>query len=291
MSYSILGQNLHETADLAKKYFAKEYGARNFECEEAIDEDLPLKPTWQATLKAGYRLCIDVRETPFSKTLYEFVAQCASRGMPIRLWVAVPETAAVPSFNSELKQAHEHGVGVVQISDGGVAHVFHRPVPLSLYALNKTDLSAVPKSKRDDVKSAEETFLDGSPDLACHAICQALEQLTREFAEFTYEQGWWKLSGKKRPTKNTFQTGNWATVLELMEEGLDIKKVRAKCAAFSKQEIVKVRAHTGWRNSVSHKPKNAKQLKERDARLRTMFETTRDLLIEWYAIAKSFRLV
>lgn len=292
MSYSILGQNLHETADRAKQYFSQHYGATNFACEQALDNDLPLKPTWLATLKAGYRLCIEVRETPFSNSLYEFVTKCATRGMPVRLWVAVPRSAAAPTFNTELKQARDAGVGVVQIAEDGVAHEFHRPVPLSLFALKKTDLKKVPKGQREDVKTAESTFLDGTPDQGCQAICQKLEELTRQFAEYTHGQGWWRQPAGTKPLQpKFFQTGAWAKVLELMEERLEAKRIQSKCNTFTKQIIVRARGHTDWRNEVSHKPVNFRQLKIRDAKLRTMFEVTRDLLIEWYGIARPFRLV
>ncbi len=292
MSYEILGQNLHETADRAKQYFSHQYGAKNFLCEQALESNLPLKPTWQASLKAGYLLCIEVRETPFSPSLYAFVNICATHGMPVRLWVAVPKGAAPPTFNAELRQARDMGVGVVEIADDGEAHEFHRPVPLSLFALKKTNLSSVPKGQREDVKAAESTFLDGSPDQGCQAICQALEDLTRRFAEHSHDQGWWRYpKGAKPLTSKFFQKDGWAMVLELMEARLDVKKVQSKCKVFTKQSIVKARGHTEWRNAVSHKPKNLKQLMMRDAQLRTMFEATRDLLIEWYYIAKPFRLV
>ena len=42
MSYSFLGQNLHETADRAKTHFAETYGAKKFKCEIEIDPQLPL---------------------------------------------------------------------------------------------------------------------------------------------------------------------------------------------------------------------------------------------------------
>src|SRR5579864_2329023 len=105
MSYSFLGQNLHETADRAKKHFADTYGAKKFKCEVEIDPHLPLKPTWQATLSGGYILCIEVRETPFSPSLYEFVTRCSQQGRAIRLWVAVPQGQAAPTFGAELRQA------------------------------------------------------------------------------------------------------------------------------------------------------------------------------------------
>ena len=71
MTYLLLGHTLHETADRAKKYFAREYGATHFLCEQVVEADLPLRPTWQATMQAGDRLCVEVRESPFSQTLYE----------------------------------------------------------------------------------------------------------------------------------------------------------------------------------------------------------------------------
>jgi hypothetical protein len=226
MTYQILGLDLHDTADRAKQYFAKEYGAKGFVCEEAIESDVPLKPTWQAKLNAGYLLCVEVRETPFSSTLHQFVAVCATKGLPVRLWVAVPQWAESSSFASDLKQARDVGIGVIQIRDDD-SHEFHRPVSLSLFALKKTDLKAVPSARREEIKSAESTFRDGSPDQGCQAICQALELITKNFAEYTYKQGWWKqpkqvkASGAKQPN---FQ-GPWANVLECLEERIDAPKV------------------------------------------------------------------
>ena len=291
MSYAILGQSLHEIADRAKAYFATEYGATNFKCEHAPVDDLPLKPTWQASLAAGYSLFIEVRESPFSNSLYEFVTRCAAEALPIRLWVVVPPTAAVPSFNAELKQARDVGVGVVQIAEDGKAHEFHRPVPLSLFALKKTDLKTIPKARREEIKTAESTFLDGSPGQGCQSICQELEQLTREFASYTYDQGLWKQKQGAAPLKKKyFDTSPWADVLQSLEERLDIARVKAKSKTFTKQAIVRARSHTDWRNAVSHKPSTFKDRKQRDAKLRTMFEVTRDVLVEWYEIAKPFKL-
>jgi hypothetical protein len=292
MTYALLGQNLWDIADRAKAYFAAQHGARNFKSERPLEGDLPLKPTWQATVDPGYLLCIDVRESPFSSTLYEFVNKCASLGLPIRLWVAVPKDSSGTNFAAELRQAREAGVGVIQFSDDGAEHVFHRPIAPSLFGLKKTDLATVPKRRRDSVKTAESTFLDGSPAQGCQEICQELEQLTREFAEYTHSQGWWKQPAKPRPWNSTFfRTKPWANVLEDMEHHLEIGKVRHKSPGMTKQSIVRARGHTDWRNEVSHRPKTFRETKDRDARLRTMFESTRDILVEWYGIAKPFKLV
>ena len=294
MTYTLLGQNLYDVANCAKRYFISEQGAKKFKCEQAIELDpsLPLKPTWQAALGSGYYLCVEVRESPFSPSLYEFVTQCAARGLPILLWVALPAGAAGPSFATELRAARDGGIGVVQFDASGAAHYFHRPVSLSLFGLKQTDIRLVPKGQREDVKNAEATFRDGSPPEGCQAICQALEQITRQFAEFTYQQGHWRHpAGSVALKQKFFQTDSWAKLLETMETRLDIAKVKSRAATFSKQNIVKVRGYTDWRNIVSHKPKSFKELRERDAKLRTMFEATRDMLLEWYVIAKAIKLI
>ncbi len=292
MSYSFLGQNLHETADRARKYFANTYGATHFKCEVAIDAQLPLKPTWQATLSGGYILCIEVRESPFSQSLYEFVTLCAQQGKPVRLWVAVPQGMAAPTFNGELKQAREVGVGVAQIADDGTAHEFHKPVPLSLFALRKTELKQVPKVRREVLKTAEDTFLAGAPDQGCQAICQDLEAITRAFAEHTHQASWWRTpTNAKALTTKFFRKDSWATMLEVLDERIDVKQVKAKSSTFGRPLVAGARQYTNWRNTVSHKPKTLAELQRRDARLRTMFEATRDLLIEWYDVAKPLKLL
>lgn len=290
MSYTMLGQNLHETAGRAKKYFATTYGATHFLCEQAIDKDLPLRPTWQATMGVGYRLCIDVRESPFSNTLYEFVMKCAQLGMPVRLWVVVPDGNVAPTFSTELKQARELGVGVVQIAGNGTPNEFHKPVALSLFGLKRTDLKAIPKVRRELLKNAEDLFLGGSPDKGCQEVCQCLEAVTRQFAERTYNDGLWRMPAGKTFAPRFFRRDSWANMLQGLDSQIDERATRAKCPKFKKAKVAGARLYTDWRNSVSHRPKTLKELQERDAKLRTMFEATRDLLTEWYEIVKPLKL-
>lgn len=288
MTYTILGQDLHEVADRARKHFANTYGATKFVCEEDLQADLPLRPTWQADLKNKYRLCIDVRASPFSSSLYAFVAQCVQRGAPVKLWVAVPHGGA--SATAELKDARDAGVGVVEFRDDGSVYELHKPVPLSLYALKKTDLGAVPKYKREEIKGAEDTFLAGDPVSGCQSMCQELEWVTRKFGEYSYNSGWWKQANPPRKLPiSFFRTKAWATMLAALEERIDEPTARKKCAQFEIQAVVRARGHTDLRNSVSHKPKNSRELQRRDARLRTMYESTRDLVIDWHTIVKPLR--
>jgi len=292
MTYALLGQDLHEVADASKKWFASQYGATGFVCEQEVMPDLPLKPTWQARMKTGYTLCLNVQPTPFSPTLHEFVNKCAARGLPIKLWVAVGSPQTKDTFGSDLKQARNLGIGVLQIIPGVDPHEFHRAVPLSLFALGKTAPAKVPAARREAIKNAEDTFLDGAPDQGCQAICQELELLTRQFAQLTYASGWWRTPANSKALRaRFFTTDSWSTMLETMEARLDVKKVAGKSPQFTKQAVVRARSFTDWRNSVSHKPKTVSELRTRDARLRTMFEATRDLLIDWYVIAKPLGLL
>lgn len=292
MTYSFLAEPLRETAERAKAYFKQSYGATKFICETEIEPELPLKPTWQASMQDGYRLCIDVHEALGSLTIHEFVAKCAAKGVPIKLWIALPGTPTGPGFTRELRSAKDMGVGVVQFpEDGGAPYELHKPVPLSLFALRQTNLQEVEAKRRETVKKAEDSFLDGSPEDGCRLICEELEAVTRRFAEHSYAKKWWKPSAGGKPLKpKFFTTDSWANMLQSLDERLLEQKAKSKCSTFSKELVVGARQYTKWRNSLSHKPKTLKERAKRDAKLRTMYEATRDLLLEWYRVARTLKL-
>lgn len=291
MSYSLLGQDLHETAEHARNFFAQNYSATGFKCEQAVLTDLPLRPTWQARLKSGYSLCVNVQPSPFTPTVYEFVARCAQKNLAIKFWVAVAAGASKESFSNELKRAREVGIGVLEINADGSVQEFHSPVALSLFALQRTDLSKVPKALREEIKTAETSFLDGMPTQGCQTICQELEAVTRRFGEYAFDKGWWKVAtGTKPPKLKFFRTDAWAKLLEEMETKIDYNTLRPKCPAFTRQLIVNTRAFTDWRNTVSHKPRSAAELQRRDLKLRSMFEMTTSLLLDWHRVTKPLKL-
>ena len=292
MAYGLLGQDLHVAADKARRWFAHRYGATGFKCEAPVKLDLPLRPTWQANLRTGYLLCVNVQSTPFSPTLHEFVNGCAQQRLPIKLWVAIGEGGPKDSFGADLKQARNLGVGVVHIYDNGDPHEYHRPVPLSLFALARTEFRRVPAPVRETIKNAEDTFLDGHPGEGCQSICQELENISRSFAHETYKRGWWKSPpGANAPPARFFTRDSWAGMLKDFDDRANVAQISKKCPSFTKQLIAGTRAYTDWRNSVSHKPKTVAQRKVRDARLRTMFEATRDLVLDWFQAAKPLGLL
>ena len=294
MMYPLLPPGLHQTADRAKSYFAK-YGATGFVCEMGVkfgSSDLPLKPTWQSSLKDGCRLCIEVQDSPIvSLTIQAFVAKCANSGAPVRLWIAVPDIPSGPEFTKQLKEARDFGIGVIQILEEGDPHVFNKPVALSLFAMRKTDPNSIEKSRRETIKNAQDDFLGGNPQDGCRKICEELESITRRFAHRSYGKRWWKaVAGEAQLKEKYFANDPWAKVLETLDARIIESKVRKKSSDFNRGLIVGARSHTNWRNSLSHKPKTMKDLAKRDGQLRTMFEVTRDLLLDWFKVAKALKL-
>lgn len=290
MTYTILGQDLHETADHAKRYFSTHHAASRFVCEQAVDPGLPLRPTWNAQLKNKYVLCVEVRDSPYSESLHQFVNLAVSRGLPIKLWVAVPQRPASATFSADLKTAKTTGVGVVSFSESGEAVELLGAVPLSLAALRRTDPTKIPRPIREEVMSAEKVFLNGNPGLGCQGICQLLEAGTRRFARKSYDSGWWKKKGGKSHDLKFFEKDPWANVLRELEANLDVAAARKVCSKFDLHVVVRTRGFTDLRNTVSHKPSTAKQLLARDQRLRTMFESTRDILAEVCAMVAPIKL-
>jgi hypothetical protein len=141
------------------------------------------------------------------------------------------------------------------------------------------------KSQWEAVSRAERLFLGGNPEGACQELGKQLEDITRKFAEYSFKLNWWNASAKA-PTFS----GNWAPLLERLELEIVQKLVQSKCPTFKKQRITAARSHTDHRNVVSHPPRNAKERRDRDERLRTMFESMRDVLVDWCEIARVLRL-
>jgi hypothetical protein len=67
-------------------------------------------------------------------------------------------------------------------------------------------------------------------------------------------------------------------------------KVKKKCGMFRRLLVAGARNHTEWRNSISHKVKSVREREERDKKLRTMFEATSDLLVEWLKTVQPLKL-
>lgn len=290
MSFKLLAPHLHSTAVAAKKYFTKELGAKQFHDETIVDKDLPLTPTLTAHLSNGYFLCVEVNEKAYSNTLDTFVVECSMRCFPVKLYVVLPSAKGDLDFAANLRKAKDRGVGVVEISDEGES-VFAEAVSLSIFGLRKNQLNEFPKSKREGVRLAEQTFLNGNPVKGCQSLYEELEVVTRAFAARSKSEGWWRSphQGETRPSTN-FEKGPWAKVLKELETFIDLRSCRKKCPLMKDGLIAGALGVTDPRNLTSHKPTKIKDIIQRDKKLRTWFESTSDLLKSWYDATKPIKL-
>jgi hypothetical protein len=216
----------------------------------------------------------------------DFVTKCATRGYPVLLWIVLPKNVGPSSLGKELKDARELGVGVARVIEDDTILEVHQPLALSLIALRcLSGRGALTKVQWVAVTDAERKFLAGNPDGACQDVGQQLEDVTRKFAAHSFALNWWN------PNANPPNfDGNWGPLLERLEQDILPRQVQARCPDFKKQHVTTVRHLAGLRNAVSHPPKNAKERRERDEKLRTMFESMRDALVDWYAFARVLKL-
>lgn len=290
MSFKLLAPYLHPTALAAKKYFSEQHGAKSFCFETQIDKDLPLAPTLSARLSNGCILCIEVSEKAYSNSLDTFVVECSTRSFPVKLYVVLPSAKGDADFVSNLRKAKDRGVGVVELSDENTFEAAEA-VSLSLFGMHKNKLKEFPKTKREAVRQAQQTFLNGNPVKGCQSLYEELESLTRLFADRSKKEGWWRAphSGEAKPTTN-IKTGSWAKVLKDLAVFLDLDACKKRCPLICDALIASARGVTDPRNHTSHKPNTLKAMILRDQKLRTWFESTSDLLKNWYEATKPLKL-
>src|ERR1700722_1158084 len=204
MNLQLLAPHLHSTALAARKYFEKEQGAKQFDSERIVDPGLSLKPTLSAKLSDGCILCAEVSEKAYSNSLDTFVLECNSRGFPVKLYVVLPSAKGDPEFASNLRKAKERGVGVIEVSESGTApFVVSEAVSLSLFGLRRLNATDFPKQKRDALRQAESTFLNGNPVKGCQALYDELEAISRVFAKRAKAEGWWRAPHQGEPKPKT----------------------------------------------------------------------------------------
>lgn len=290
MSFKLLADHLHVTAIAAERYFSKEYGAKHFKHELAIDKDLPLTPTLSASLSNGCILCVEVSERGYSNSLDTFVVECSTKSFPVKLYVALPSAKNDTDFAANLKKAKDRGVGIIECTDNGTYGITEA-VSLSLFGLRKTQLDEFPKANREAIRQAEQTFLNGNPVKGCQSLYEEVESITRAFAQRSKNLGWWRAphAGENKPSLN-ISTGAWAKVLKQLDTFLDLKLARVKCPLITDGLIASAQGLTDPRNLTSHKPSNLKSIIQRDTKLRTWFESTRDILKQWYEATRPLRL-
>jgi hypothetical protein len=290
MMYRILEPGLYQTADASKDYFNSQMGLSHFVIEQQIDDDIEFRPTLSCRDKDHYLVCIEVSESAWPKknTLDGFVLDCKNRGLPVKLYVAIPKGLIDPDFSSKLRRARGNGVGVVEIETTGRGHVFQEALPLSLTGIRPNNPIEFPAKYRASLRTAEITFCNGNPNKGCSDLYDIIEELSRKLAKKTKGKGYWRaLQPGEKPPKVKLGKDPWAKVIKILEEHLEIPK--CGCPRLTDALLARVRGITPHRNDSGHS-RSLSQLQRRDQELRTRFETARDLLRDLINATKPLHL-
>jgi hypothetical protein len=252
-----------------------------FKVEEPIDPTIEYKPTLHSVDAEFYLVCIDVSESPYPRGLEGFVLRCITECLPVKSFVALPEGATSPDFRRDLGLARQSGIGILEVSPGGVK-ILHPALPLSLAAVRPVDHSRFPKKYRYHLTQAETTFKQGNPGKACSMVYDEIEALFRKVAKKTRDLGLWRplKPGEKPPQIHNKRA--WAKVIEAVMEHLDPKK----CGYLERSLMARILGVTPHRNDTAHKPANRDELVRLHKELRTRFENAVDLLADLIAASK-----
>jgi hypothetical protein len=124
---------LHGTADAAIYWFVLKWGIKKsaIVVEDQFHSDIPLRPTFYAKLDDGHILCIEVAEKIYDNTLDAVCLECRNKGLPVKLFVAVPKGMSDIDYAKRLKDAKRAGVGILEV-DNSSGELIQQALSLSL---------------------------------------------------------------------------------------------------------------------------------------------------------------
>lgn len=283
-NYKILPTSLHVTATAAIEWFETHWGLRKkaIQLEQAIAADIELRPTFSVQTRDFHTLCIEVSEKAYASYLDKFVLDCVNKGLPVKLFVAIPKDTKYMEYAKDMKVARQRGVGVIEV-DGTSGTVLQNALSLSLSGLRTLDVNLFPKRYRENLTQADQTFRDGSPDKACALVYDEIESLFRKMAAKMKDKGWWTPKNVKKVAKVP-----WARVIKDVDDNLD--RTKCPCKGLTCVLMAQIYGITGHRNDSGHKPNSQKNLIKRDTQLRTRFESAVDLFQELVNATTPMRL-
>lgn len=286
-AYGILDPSLSSIADRAQQYFLSKRGLGPFSIEVPVLDASGLRPTLSTTDNDKYVVCIEVRETVYHPALDTFILDCKNRGLPVKLYIAVPASKEDTTFKADVRRASENGVGVLSIEDQRI-QVIREALNLSLTGIRAVDADAFPRRYREALTGAEETFRGGNPVKGCGMLFDEIEALTRKLAKATFDKGFWR--NAKPPAKPPLKLDkdSWQAVTEKLAEEIDPQK--ARCPNLTKPLFGTILGLVPHRNESGHKVRDTQARLKRDAELRTRFEHARDVLKNLVDATKPLRL-
>lgn len=282
-AYRVLPPGLYETADAAIDWFIDKWGIQKsrVSVEAEIDPDILFRPTFVATLNDGHLLCVEVLPTVYSPSLDSLVLSCLQKGLPVKLFTAVPKDVSDPDYSRNIKSAKLAGVGVLEVNKQSGALVLSA-LSLSLVGLRPLRPGDFPPKYRHALQHADQTFRDGEPSKACSLIYDELESCFRLFAKKCVTKNLW--SNKR---KLNLDTAPWARMIDDLDQQL---KRNALTRQITRPLLARIKGVTTYRNQSGHKPEKLDERMKRDQALRTRFEAAVDLLREFLDAVRGFHI-
>lgn len=285
MTYRILPQQLHSIADSAKAFCREQWGisTNRIKDEEAIIDSIGYVTTLHAIMKDYHWLCIEVSENPFPAVLNEFILDCKTQALPVRLYVAIPGSSI---SGPELARGKRQGVGLMQVVDGETT-IVQDALSLALTGLRSPDPRDFPPQYRQTISDAVATFRNGNPSKACAVLYEEIESVSRRIAAKALKKGCWNSKGGGPPSGN-IDAMPWANLLRMMMERFDPRQCNSP--DLTSTLFGRLIGATPHRNESAHKPRSQSALKKRDSELRTRFESGSDLLRDLIRAARPLRI-
>lgn len=281
--YRILPLGLQTTADAAAAWFISEWGIKkgSVVVEEQFHPDVNFRPTFHVRLSDGHLLCIEVAEKIYDNTLDSVSLSCREKGLPVKLFVAVPKGVSDSDYAKRLRDAKLSGVGILEV-DSVSGQIVQQALSFSLAGVRHIDLKDFPARFRQKLQHAHQVFRDGDPSKACSLIYDEIEGSFRSFAEKSAKKGLWvnpNLDISRAP---------WASLIGEIDRRLN------RNSPFTNEIkpalLARMLGMTPHRNDAGHKIRDLRALIKHDKELRTRFEAAVDLLRDFLESAKKFRL-
>lgn len=282
MSYRFLAAELWQLADDVVGFYATRWGISpaKVKKEDAVPGvDLGFRPTLHASSHDHHLICVEVASTPYTATLDTFVLACRNHGLPVRLYVAVPQTGSA-TFQTDLRRALDNGVGVMEATSHGIKIVAEAQ-SLSLTDVRAPEPKSFPAAMRPRLAQALQTFRGGDPAKGCSNLYDELEALTRKVAKSALSKKAWRNLRKRltEPKLGNVDKTPWHGLAKALLQHLDSGKLGRP--RLTEALLGRVLGITSHRNATGHKPRNQAALRRRDRKLRTRFEEACDLLEEF----------
>lgn len=279
MKYQALAESLRPLADAVVAFLRAEEGANRFVAEQPLTAGANYSPTLHGHCRDRSIVAVEVNEGTYTGLLDSFVLDSQGLGLPVRLFLAVPEQGTAQSLLDLHRNARRRGIGVLEVNGGTVRR--HLPaLRLSLTGLRAINRKAFPRRILPHLVAAEETFRNGDPAKGCSKVFDVLERCSRRVCLDIASKKLWR-PGRKTPNHPDSwyeKTGAWAKVLNVASESGNWTAIRASGISIRSALWSQIQGLTDHRNDTGHEPASMDALRNRDTRLRTQFEHAVDTL-------------